>query len=153
MVAKAFYAQNIQARKYSKIDTEAEDRAMHALWDRQTEQALSLKSAQRYRNPRRRRLSNVVFVNDNVPTPILDSSPREIRYNVVLQVLAHILNPWSGFWRWSTPNRFDVVSRTLAAHATGEWESMVYDVANIGIALVCFLGLAIAYQFGSIYLS
>ena len=153
MVAKAFYAQNIQARKYSKIDTEAEDRAMHALWDRQTEQALSLESAQRYRNPRRRRLSNVVFVNDNIPTPIFYSSPRETRYTVILQVLAHILDPWLGLWRWSTPNRFDVVSRTLVAHATGEWESVMYNVANIRTAIVCFLGLALAYQLGSIYWS
>ncbi|KAJ4359084.1 hypothetical protein N0V95_002478 [Ascochyta clinopodiicola] len=56
-----------QAQEVCKIDAIEDDKALFALWDRQIAQAQSTRSAQRYRNPYRRRLDKSTPIDDNMP--------------------------------------------------------------------------------------
>ena len=91
---------------------------MRALWDRQAAQTQSA-NLQWYGVSRRRRLRSLTPIDNSISTPNRRPTSSTGKDGMVLQALANILNPCSAFWRWSTPNRLDIVSELIAAFHIG----------------------------------
>lgn len=131
--ARAFWAKELKNKEDSKIDMDEEEKAMRALWQRQVTSDPT-QSTPRYSNLRRCRLSILTPIDNDIPTLVQNPSTSEARDDLVLQILSDILNPFSPFWRWTTPNRFDTIVELLAAFQIGQKEV----IATIGATITCY---------------